>query len=176
MASMESLQSDIASLQKDIKSLVKLVRKIRTHQEDPEGLKAAERSKNNGFNRPQNITHDLAEFLGVDDSEMLSRSEVTRRVNKYIRDNDLKHPDNGRIIVMDDKIKNLLKPPDGIQISFLNMQRYLSPHYVKAEGAESSVVTEAVTAAESEPEVTSTPAKKKVVRRPVVKKTPTTAA
>ena len=63
MATIETLTADIASLQKDMKALVKLVRKIRNHQEDPEGLKAQERSKNNGFNRPQKITAALASFL-----------------------------------------------------------------------------------------------------------------
>jgi len=174
MASMESLTTEIAALQKDMKALVKLVRKIRNHQEDPDGVKASERSKNNGFNRPQKITSALASFLDVDPSEMLSRSEVTRRVNKYIRDNDLKHPDNGRVIIMDDKLKTLLAPPDGIQLSFLNMQRYLSPHYIKdVAAASSTVITEAITAAEteSESEVSSAPTPvKKVVRRPTVKK------
>lgn len=171
MATIETLTADIASMQKDMKALIKLVRKIRNHQEDPEGLKAQERSKNNGFNRPQKITAALASFLDVDPSEMLSRSEVTRRINKYIRDNDLKHPDNGRVIIMDDKLKTLLSPPDDIQISFLNMQRYLSPHYIKdAPAASSTAVTDAIETAESE--ATSEPAttKKKVVKRPTVKK------
>lgn len=171
---METIQNDIAALQKDMKALVKLVRKIRNHQEDPDGEKAKERSKNNGFNRPQRITEAMATFLDVSSDDMFSRSEVTRRINKYIKDNDLKHPDNGRIIVMDEKLKALLNPPDGVQLSFLNMQRYLSPHYLKDDGAtttvaESSVVSEAVSTAESE--VSSRPAtKKKVTKRPVVKK------
>jgi upstream activation factor subunit UAF30 len=48
-----------------------------------------------------------------------------------VKANSLNHPDNGRIIVLDDKLKALLNPPEGIQITFLNIQKYLSPHYVK---------------------------------------------
>ncbi len=175
MATMETIQNDIATLQKDMKTLIKLVRKIRNHQEDPNGEKAKERSKNNGFNRPQRITEAMATFLGVSSDDMFSRSEVTRRINKYIKDNGLKHPDNGRIIVMDEKLKALLNPPEGVQLSFLNVQRYLSPHYLKDVGAttssvaESSVVSEAVSTADSEVSNRSV-TNKKVTKRPAVKK------
>jgi len=56
---------------------------------------------------------------------------VTRRINQYITLNDLKHPDNGRMIILDDGLRELLQPPEGVQVTFLNIQKYLSPHYVK---------------------------------------------
>jgi upstream activation factor subunit UAF30 len=47
----------------------------------------------------------------------------------------MKHPDNGRILMLDDKLKNLLQPPADVQITFLNLQKYLSPHYTRVENA-----------------------------------------
>ena len=168
MATIESLSADIASLRSDVKSLAKLIRKVRNHQEDPTGEKAKSRTRNNGFNRKMEVTDTLKEFLGLDASGTVSRSDVTRRVNKYIKENDLKHPDNGRVIVMDEKLTKLLSPPEGEQITFLNMQKYISPHYLKVA---EEVVDAAETLTELVGDVTDVvEAVKKATKRPTVKK------
>ena len=129
--SLESIQTEIAALRNDIKNLTKLVRKIKNTQEDPDGEKAKARAANNGFNRKQDVTPKLREFLGLSEGELISRSEVTKFVNKYITDKGLKHPDNGRQIILDDKLKELLAPPADVQVTYLNLPKYLSPHYIK---------------------------------------------
>lgn len=134
--SFESIQTEIAALRNDIKNLAKLVRKIKSHQDDPDGEKAKARAANNGFNRKQDVTPKLREFIGLPAGELVSRSEVTKVVNKYITDNGLKHPDNGRQIILDDKLRDLLSPPADVQVTYLNLQKYLSPHYVKKEEEE----------------------------------------
>jgi len=131
MATIDSLALDLIAVRSDIKSLAKLVRKVRAFQEDPTGEKAKERSANNGFNRVQAITPTLATFLGVEDDHRISRSEVTRFITKYVSENGLKHPDNGRVIILDNKLTDLLKPPEKLEITFLNIQKYLTPHYIK---------------------------------------------
>lgn len=131
--STESILSEIAAIRNDIKSLAKIVRKIRATQEDPTGEKSANRAKNNGFNREQKISEELRAFLGLPEGQLVSRSSVTRAVNKYVKDNGLKHPDNGRVLVLDQKLKDLLKTPEGEQVTYLNLQKYLSPHYTKVE-------------------------------------------
>ena len=131
--SLESIHSEIAALRADIKALTKLVRKVKNTQEDPNGDKAKKRAENNGFNRKQEITPKLREFLGLPEGELISRSEVTKFVNKYITDKGLKHPDNGRQLILDDKLKELLQPPADVTVTYLNLQKYLSPHYIKAK-------------------------------------------
>jgi upstream activation factor subunit UAF30 len=73
----------------------------------------------------------LREFIGLPDGELISRSEVTKFINKYITEKGLKHPENGRQIILDDKLRELLSPPEGVVVTYLNLQKYLSPHYVK---------------------------------------------
>ena len=131
--SLETIQTEIAALRNDIKNLTKLIRKVKNTQEDPDGEKAKARAANNGFNRKQDVTPKLREFLGLPADELISRSEVTKFINKYITDKGLKHPDNGRQIILDDKLRDLLAPPADVQVTYLNLQKYLSPHYVKAE-------------------------------------------
>lgn len=173
---MDALQTEIAALRKDMNALIKLVRKVHTFQEDPTGEKMKERTKNNGFNRPMIVSPELRAFFELGETETISRSAVTRRLNEYIKANNLKHPDNGRIIILDDKLKALLHPPEGVQVTFLNVQKYLSPHYTKVPPepeAEESVASHVVTAVDAESEVTS-PAPKKATR-PSVKKAPKAA-
>jgi upstream activation factor subunit UAF30 len=131
--SLETIQTELAALRNDIKNLTKLIRKVKNTQEDPDGEKAKARAANNGFNRKQDVTPKLREFLGLPVDELISRSEVTKFINKYITDKGLKHPDNGRQIILDDKLRDLLAPPADVQVTYLNLQKYLSPHYIKKE-------------------------------------------
>ena len=115
--SLETIQTEIAALRADVKSLVKLVRKVKSVQDDPTGEKAKARAANNGFNRKQEITPKLREFLALPEAELISRSEVTKFVNKYIIDKGLKHPENGRQIILDDKLRDLLAPPADVVVT-----------------------------------------------------------
>lgn len=131
--SLETIQTEITAIRTDIKNLAKIVRKIRSHQEDPDGEKAKARAANNGFNRKQDISPKLREFLKIPEGQLISRSEVTKAINVYVIEQGLKHPDNGRRIILDDKLRDLLQPPPELEITYLNIQKYLSPHYLKTE-------------------------------------------
>ena len=133
--SLETIQTEIAALRNDVKNLTKLVRKVKNTQEDHDGEKAKARAENNGFNRKQEITPKLREFLALPEGDLISRSEVTKFVNKYITEKGLKHPENGRQIILDDKLRDLLAPPADVVVTYLNLQKYLSPHYIKKEKA-----------------------------------------
>jgi chromatin remodeling complex protein RSC6 len=130
---MEDIKKEIADLRSEIKSLTKIVRKIRSKLEDPDGEKQKARAINNGFNRKQNISDELRAFMGLGAGEQASRSEVTKFLTKYITDKGLKHPENGRQLVLDDTLRALLKPPADVQVTYLNLQKFLSPHYIKVE-------------------------------------------
>ena len=169
MADLTQIASDITEIKSSIKSLAKLLRKLKTTQDDPDGEKAKARATNNGFNRPLEISEKLRTFLEMADGEMISRSEVTRRINTYVTASGLKHPENGRVIILDEKLTTLLEPPAGLQITFLNIQKYLSPHYTKVPAAPK---TPRVKPTPVEIPVVSpdTPTETPKVKRPVVKK------
>ena len=125
--------TEITALRNELKSLTKIVRKIKAKLDDPNGEKSAKRAKNNGFNREQKISEELRSFLGLPEGQLVSRSTVTKSINEYVKASGLKHPDNGRVLVLDQKLRDLLKPPADVQVTFLNLQKYLSPHYTKVE-------------------------------------------
>ena len=174
MADLIQIASDITEIKSSIKSLAKLLRKLKTTQDDPDGEKAKTRATNNGFNRPLEISEKLRTFLLMADGEMISRSEVTRRINAYVTASGLKHPENGRVIILDDKLTTLLEPPAGLQITFLNIQKYLSPHYTKVPAVPKTPRVKA----EKPPDVSTDtpPHETPKVKRPVVVKKPVVKA
>jgi chromatin remodeling complex protein RSC6 len=62
----------------------------------------------------------------------MSRSEVTKAVNNYVKEKGLK---NKHDIKPDAALKKLLAIGDGDNLTYFNLQRYLNRHYIKATPA-----------------------------------------
>jgi len=99
-----------------------------------------------GFVKPTLISNELAGFLGKPEGSEMARTDVTREINKYIRTNNLQDKENGRKINPDKKLTSLLKLKKGDELTYFNLQRYMSPHFARAS---SSVSSDAVTSVAS---------------------------
>ena len=62
----------------------------------------------------------------------MARTEVTREINGYIRAHNLQDKQNGRKINPDSQLATLLKIENGEELTYFNLQRYMSPHFAKA--------------------------------------------
>lgn len=127
-ATLETISKAIEALAKEQRALRKAVNTIRQHIEDPTGEKAKARSENNGFKKPQKVSPAMHAFLKLAPEEMISRAEVTKKVNKYCEEHGLK---KGQLITPDETLRALLNPPADTQITFLNIQTYINPHFIK---------------------------------------------
>tara|TARA_Y100000748_G_scaffold287067_1_gene270887 strand:- start:7841 stop:8434 length:594 start_codon:yes stop_codon:yes gene_type:complete len=96
--------------------------------------KAGNRSPS-GFVKPTLISNELAAFLGKTQGTEMARTEVTREINAYIRKQGLQDKDNGRKINADKKLAGLLKLKAGEELTYFNLQKYMSPHFAKATKA-----------------------------------------
>ncbi len=85
-----------------------------------------------GFVKPTPISSELATFLGKQAGTEMARTEVTREINSYIREHNLQDKTNGRKINPDQKLTKLLRIPKGDELTYFNLQRYMSPHFQKA--------------------------------------------
>ena len=85
-----------------------------------------------GFVKPTKISDELASFLGKDKGTEMARTEVTREINQYIRTHSLQDKANGRNILPDSKLTSLLKLKEGDELTYFNLQKYMSPHFAKA--------------------------------------------
>jgi len=114
----------------EIKLVRKDIRKLKTLLEDPQGEKAKARSTTNGFNKPLDVSEELRTFLKLAPGEQISRSQVTKKINEYVTEKGLKA---GQNISMDASLRSILDPPADVQVTFLNIQKYINKHYVKNE-------------------------------------------
>jgi upstream activation factor subunit UAF30 len=129
---LETLNAALDAIAKEQRALRKDIRKIRQHFEDPTGEKHEARTKNNGFNKPLGVSDKLRAFLGLAADEKISRSQVTRKVNEYVEAKGLKA---GQNISLDATLQDILQVPEGTQVTFLNIQKYINPHYLKDPNA-----------------------------------------
>jgi upstream activation factor subunit UAF30 len=148
----------LQTIMDEIKLLRKDVRKVKSLIEDPNGEKAKTRSTTNGFNKPLDISEELRKFLKMAAGEQISRSQVTKKMNEYVTEKGLKQ---GQNINLDASLKSLLDPPADVQVTFLNIQKYINKHYIK---------TEAPKAAKKEAEAPKAAAAPAAAKRPTVKK------
>jgi chromatin remodeling complex protein RSC6 len=97
-----------------------------------------------GFVKPTRISDELATFLGKESGTEMARTAVTRDINAYIRANNLQDSDNGRKINPDPKLLALLKLQKGEELTYFNLQRYMSPHFCKNVKVEAGVTAPVV--------------------------------
>ena len=126
-----------ATLRSELRALERhAVKEIRTAQKASakKRRKVGNRAPS-GFVKPTLISKELSEFLGKTDGAEMARTEVTREINAYIRNNNLQDKENGRRINPDAKLKSLLKLKKGEELTYFNLQRYMSPHFAKTVAA-----------------------------------------
>ena len=122
--------TDFRALQKRTERELKAAQKANTKRKRKSGNRAP-----SGFVKPTLISDQLADFLGKAHGSELARTEVTREINQYIRANSLQDKDNGRIIKPDAKLKALLGVKDSEELTYFNLQKFMSPHFQKATPA-----------------------------------------
>ena len=134
MAKLQTLASQMNALKTEFRLLEKkAVREIKTAAK----INAKRRRKSSnrspsGFVKPTLISDELANFLNKPLGTEMARTEVTREINGYIRAHSLQDKQNGRKINPDLQLAKLLKIEDGQELTYFNLQRYMSPHFAKA--------------------------------------------
>ena len=127
--SQENFEARFDAIDAQLKKLYRLCNKTRTHQLDPTGEKAAERSANCHFKKPQSITPELTKFLGLSKTDLISRHEFDKRIREYITENNLKDPEDNTKIILDKKLTQLFKPEVGDENpGHLSISKYYSQH------------------------------------------------
>jgi chromatin remodeling complex protein RSC6 len=75
---------------------------------------------------PTRISDKLATFLRKEFGTEMARVNATLEINKYIKDNGLQ---DGRKINPDNKLKILFNLQVTDELTVLNLQKYISPHF-----------------------------------------------
>jgi upstream activation factor subunit UAF30 len=121
-----TLKTEYRTLEKQMSKELKAAQKTSSKKKRKSGNRAP-----SGFVKPARISNELATFLGKASGTEMARTDVTREINQYIRSHNLQDKDNGRKIIPDAKLKSLLKLKDSDELTYFNLQRYMSPHFTK---------------------------------------------
>lgn len=119
------IQSNIKLLEKNVKKQMKCLKK--------EVVKTKNKGNRqpSGFAKPSKVTKELCEFMNKSEGSEIARTEVTRALVAYIKENKLENTSNSKIISPDDKLKNLLGLDDSQELTYFNIQKYMNKHFVK---------------------------------------------
>jgi len=132
-AKLQELTSTISTVRSEFKSIEKIwAKRIKTATKT--NIKKKKKSGNrapSGFVKPTKISDELALFLNKPVGTEMARTEVTREINLYIRANQLQDTTNGRKINADQKLSQLLQLPAEDELTYFNLQKYMSVHFPK---------------------------------------------
>jgi chromatin remodeling complex protein RSC6 len=86
-----------------------------------------------GLMKPVAISDELAEFIGSEPGTMHARTEITKHLCQYIKENNLQQASDKRFICVadDPKLKALLRIKSTKPVKYCFLQRHLRVHYLK---------------------------------------------
>ena len=84
-----------------------------------------------GFLKPVSLSPELSDLIGTKPDELVARSVVNKKINEYIKANNLQVQDSKQNFVLDSKMSNVFNLPIGSQVHYFKMQSYLKNHYPK---------------------------------------------
>ena len=107
-------------------------------------MKKKNHSKGGGLSVPYEISSTLKNFLTLEEQKY-SRGDITKILTAYIKDNDLKDPENSKVLKITNKssIFKILKVKDGDNLRNLNSEemsnvtifgginKYIQHHFIK---------------------------------------------
>ena len=133
---LQTLSSGLSTLRSDFRTLERHVaREMRAAQKISKRKRKSGNRAPSGCVKPTLISKELANFLGKPVGTEWARTEVTREINAYIRTHNLQDKENGRKINPDTKLRSLLQLKKDEELTYFNLQKYMSPHFAKATPA-----------------------------------------
>lgn len=125
--------NNLATQLKEAQNLIKLLAKEYDKQQKviDKVQKKRQNAKNSpsGFAKPNKISNELCDFIGVPYGTEKSRTDITRFINAYVKEHNLNKPDNRRFIIPDAKLKAILNVKDGEEINYFILQKLISHHF-----------------------------------------------
>jgi len=129
--SLTLFKMQITNLQKIVKTVEKDVKKELKNIKKKEKIKT--KRAPSGFAKPTKVTKELCEFMNKPEGSEIARTEVTKALVNYIKENKLIElgEDAKNKIVPDEKLKNLLGIHDQElnDLSYFNIQKYMNKHF-----------------------------------------------
>lgn len=120
--------NDSYKLLKNIKNNFKEISKI--HKYEVKMYKIKKKSKTlSGFNKPVKIPETIKQLLKITDDTKLPRTQITKLIYEYIRQNNLQSETDKRTIIPNKDLQDIFGLEKNEQLSFYNIQSHLKKIY-----------------------------------------------
>jgi len=124
-----ALSTHIKTIQMSMKSLVKEFDKQKKIIDKVQKKREKAKKSPSGFAKPCKISNDLCDFIGVEHGAEMSRTDITRHINSYVKEKNLNNPENRREFFPDQKLKTILNITDGEKVTYFILQRLIAHHF-----------------------------------------------
>ena len=124
-----SLSAYIKDIQANLKVLSKEYDKQQKIIEKAQKKRQNAKNSPSGFAKPNKISDELCDFIGVPHGTEKSRTDITRLINAYVKEHNLNKPENKRFILPDTKLKKILNVGDSEEINYFILQKLISHHF-----------------------------------------------
>lgn len=124
-----SLATHLKAVQSSLKLLIKEYDRQKKIVEKVQKKKEKAKKSPSGFAKPCKISDELCKFIGVASGTEMSRTDITRHINSYVKENNLNNPENRREFFPDKKLKGILNVKDGEKVTYFVLQRLIAHHF-----------------------------------------------
>lgn len=138
-----TLQQQLKVLEKNVKK--EMNKKVKKQKKPATTNTEGKVKAPSGFAKPTKVTSELCSFLGKPEGSEVARTEVTKALVAYIKENGLqeKNAESKTRIVPDEKLKSLLAISDSEipDLTFFSIQKYMNKHFYKATSSKEQLTT-----------------------------------
>ena len=121
-AYIKDIQTNLKVLSKEYDKQQKIIEKAQKKRQNA-------KNSPSGFAKPNKISDELFDFIGVPHGTEKSRTDITRFLNAYVKEHNLNKPENKRFILPDTKLKKILNVGDSDEINYFILQKLISHHF-----------------------------------------------
>jgi len=122
--------------QKSIKKL-NIAFESQLKKEQKQANKPKKERKACGFAVAVAVSDAMCEFMEVEKGSLIARTDITKKLNSYIKANTLENPENRQQILPDEKLWKILgEDAKGANITHFTIQKYINGHFIKKAVAE----------------------------------------
>jgi SWIB/MDM2 domain len=137
-ANIKDIQANLKVLSKEYDKQQKIIEKAQKKRQNA-------KNSPSGFAKPNKISDELCDFIGVPHGTEKSRTDITRFINAYVKEHNLNKPENKRFILPDTKLKKILNVGDSEEINYFILQKLISHHFPASASKTAAKVAAAVT-------------------------------
>lgn len=117
--------------QKSVKKL-NIAFESQLKKEQRQANKPKKERKACGFAVAVAVSDAMCEFMEVEKGALIARTDITKKLNAYIKANTLENPENRQQILPDEKLWKILgEDAKGANITHFTIQKYINGHFIK---------------------------------------------